>query len=100
MRAVEPTPYHHCLALRVDPHRVATRAEHEPARARCIGEHAAIAVEPREQAIEWSDGARGLHLSHPLAAIQQQLADTGLVARADAHPAAPVRSARNRLHSL
>src|SRR5947207_1571383 len=99
MRAVEPTPYHDCLALRIDPHGVAARAEHEPTRARCIGEHAPITVEPCEPAVEWSDGAGGLHLPHPLAAIQQQLADAGLVARADAHAAAPVRAARHRLHS-
>ena len=104
VRAVEPTQPP-LLRCRIDPHHVTPRAEHEPARARSIDEQSPVAIEPCEPAVERSHFAGCLHALRPLvrndlpalvhAAVQQQLADTRLVARADFYATTPVRAAGN-----
>ena len=79
------------------------------ARVRCTGEVRSVPVQPEQPAAERRNGARRHHAQNPVfrdelaalarAAVQQQLADAGLVARADRDAAAPVRAARHRLHA-
>ena len=111
MRRIQPAHDNHHLPLRLHPRERAARAHAEEAGSRHAGKHAAFVVQPDQIAVIRRNLAGRAHRLNPftrqdlfaiggLAVIQQHLTDQGLVARADGHAAAPVRTARHRRHAL